>query len=33
VDWGRYAQLFEYDANEERLYAAEEEIPSSTLDG
>jgi NitT/TauT family transport system ATP-binding protein len=33
VDWGRYAQLFEYDANEERLYAVEEEIPSSTLDG
>ncbi len=32
VDWGRYAQLFEYDANEERLYAAEEEIPQSTLD-
>ena len=21
VDWGRYAELFEYDANEERLYA------------
>jgi NitT/TauT family transport system ATP-binding protein len=20
VDWGRYAQLFEYDADEERLY-------------
>ena len=32
VDWGRYAQLFEYDANEERLYAAEEEIPAATLD-
>ena len=28
VDWGRYAQLFEYDRDEERLYAAEEEIPS-----
>jgi NitT/TauT family transport system ATP-binding protein len=27
VDWGRYAQLFEYDADEERLYAVEEEIP------
>ncbi len=27
VDWGRYAQLFEYDRDEERLYAAEEEIP------
>jgi NitT/TauT family transport system ATP-binding protein len=26
VDWGRYAQLFEYDADEERLYKAEEEI-------
>src|SRR5579862_5405180 len=25
VDWGRYAQLFEYDADEERLYAVEEE--------
>ena len=25
VDWGRYAQLFEYDAVEERLYQAEEE--------
>jgi NitT/TauT family transport system ATP-binding protein len=24
VDWGRYAQLFEYDADEERLYQAEE---------
>jgi NitT/TauT family transport system ATP-binding protein len=24
VDWGRYAQLFEYDRDEERLYAAEE---------
>jgi NitT/TauT family transport system ATP-binding protein len=23
VDWGRYAQLFEYDRDEERLYAAE----------
>jgi NitT/TauT family transport system ATP-binding protein len=27
VDWGRYAQLFEYDADEGRLYAVEEEIP------
>ncbi len=26
VDWGRYAQLFEYDADQERLYKAEEEI-------
>jgi NitT/TauT family transport system ATP-binding protein len=25
VDWGRYAQLFEYDADEERLYEVEEE--------
>jgi NitT/TauT family transport system ATP-binding protein len=25
VDWGRYAQLFEYDADEERLYKVEEE--------
>ena len=32
VDWGRYAQLFEYDAKEERLYAAEEETPDSTLE-
>ena len=23
VDWGRYAQLFEYDSSEERLYKAE----------
>ncbi|MBV9265007.1 MAG: nitrate/sulfonate/bicarbonate ABC transporter ATP-binding protein, partial [Acidobacteriaceae bacterium] len=28
VDWGRYAQLFEYDANEERLYIGEEERPA-----
>jgi NitT/TauT family transport system ATP-binding protein len=25
VDWGRYAQLFEYDADEERLYLPEGE--------
>jgi NitT/TauT family transport system ATP-binding protein len=25
VDWGRYAQLFEYDADEERLYKVEDE--------
>jgi NitT/TauT family transport system ATP-binding protein len=25
IDWGRYAHLFEYDANEERLYLADEE--------
>jgi NitT/TauT family transport system ATP-binding protein len=23
VDWGRYAELFEYDASEERLYLPE----------
>ncbi len=23
VDWGRYAQLFEYDSSEERLYKAD----------
>ena len=28
VDWGRYAQLFEYDHDEERLYAADEEAPA-----
>jgi len=27
VDWGRYAQLFEYDADEERLYKVTEESP------
>jgi len=25
VDWGRYAHLFEYDADEQRLYKVEEE--------
>ena len=25
VDWGRYAQLFEYDSDEERLYKVTEE--------
>jgi NitT/TauT family transport system ATP-binding protein len=29
VDWGRYAQLFEYDASEERLYKVEEDEPTS----
>ena len=29
VDWGRYAQLFEYDADEERLYEVAEEPPAS----
>jgi NitT/TauT family transport system ATP-binding protein len=28
VDWGRYAHLFEYDADEERLYKVEEEEQS-----
>jgi NitT/TauT family transport system ATP-binding protein len=32
VDWGRYAQIFEYDADEERLYATEEEVPQEALD-
>jgi len=27
VDWGRYAHLFEYDADQERLYIAEEGAP------
>jgi NitT/TauT family transport system ATP-binding protein len=26
VDWGRYAQLFEYDSDEERLYQVDEEL-------
>jgi NitT/TauT family transport system ATP-binding protein len=30
VDWGRYAQLFEYDADEERLYEVEEEKQEAT---
>jgi NitT/TauT family transport system ATP-binding protein len=25
VDWGRYAQLFEYDSDDERLYLPEED--------
>ncbi len=29
VEWGRYAQLFEYDADEERLYAVETEEPQA----
>jgi len=29
VDWGRYAQLFEYDADEERLYRVDEEEPEA----
>jgi NitT/TauT family transport system ATP-binding protein len=28
VDWGRYAQLFEYDRDKERLYAVDEETPA-----
>jgi NitT/TauT family transport system ATP-binding protein len=31
VDWGRYAQLFEYDADEERLYAVEAEAPETAV--
>ena len=30
VDWGRYAQLFEYDADEQRLYIVEEERAEET---
>jgi NitT/TauT family transport system ATP-binding protein len=30
VDWGRYAQLFEYDADEERLYKVDEEPAEAT---
>jgi NitT/TauT family transport system ATP-binding protein len=30
VDWGRYAHLFEYDADQEQLYIAEEEIPAES---
>jgi NitT/TauT family transport system ATP-binding protein len=30
VDWGRYAQLFEYDADEERLYLPETEEEAET---
>ena len=26
VDWGRYAELFEYDAREERLYLPQEQV-------
>jgi NitT/TauT family transport system ATP-binding protein len=32
VDWGRYAQLFEYDADEERLNKVEEEPGEATPD-
>lgn len=32
VDWGRYAQLFEYDADEERLYEVEEESQEESSD-
>jgi len=31
VDWGRYAQLFEYDADEERLYKVSEESKEDSL--
>jgi NitT/TauT family transport system ATP-binding protein len=33
VDWGRYAHLFEYDADEERLYAPGEETPEERPEG
>ncbi|HEY2384988.1 MAG TPA: nitrate/sulfonate/bicarbonate ABC transporter ATP-binding protein [Terriglobia bacterium] len=33
VDWGRYAHLFEYDADEERLYKMEEEQPENESAG
>jgi NitT/TauT family transport system ATP-binding protein len=32
VDWGRSAQLFEYDADEERLYKVEEEQEAAVGD-
>ncbi|MBH8575497.1 nitrate/sulfonate/bicarbonate ABC transporter ATP-binding protein [Nostocaceae cyanobacterium CENA369] len=32
VDWGRYAELFEYDAGEERLYLPEPNVNTDTLD-
>jgi NitT/TauT family transport system ATP-binding protein len=32
VDWGRYAQLFEYDASEERLYKVEDEEEEPVLE-
>jgi NitT/TauT family transport system ATP-binding protein len=32
VDWGRYAQLFEYDADEERLYKVHAEEPKTVSD-
>jgi len=32
VDWGRYARLFDYDADEERLYAPEDETPQGTFE-
>jgi NitT/TauT family transport system ATP-binding protein len=31
IYWGRYAQLFEYDADEEKLYRAEEETEGSPV--
>jgi NitT/TauT family transport system ATP-binding protein len=33
VDWGRYAQLFEYDADEERLYRIQDESLHEDLTG
>jgi NitT/TauT family transport system ATP-binding protein len=31
VDWGRYARLFDYDSDEERLYKVEETEPGIDL--
>jgi NitT/TauT family transport system ATP-binding protein len=31
VDWGRYAQLFEYDSDEERLYKVTEDSPQNSV--
>jgi len=33
VDWGRYAQLFEYDADEERLYKTEDQSLHDDMTG
>lgn len=33
IYWGRYAQLFEYDADEERLYRVDEEPPDMSAAG
>jgi len=31
IDWGRYAQLFEYDSKEEKLYRVEEELEDAPV--